>query len=231
LKLLEKLKKMKIGPVNAADYLNKEVLKNIIYLTLAIILFFFGILVYGIILNLREVPLSEAMLKAGFTEIKNPKLIVDRRNYTLGVYEDSVLIKNYKVSFGKSLIEPKTRAEDKATPVGLYKICKIFLNHRYHKYFQINYPNLEDGANALRRGWISQKEFNEIKFQFYYEGCTKYNRLLGGDIGIHGIGELNYIFKNLPFVFNWTNGSIAMSDENIDEIHSVIREGTEVVIK
>ena len=40
-----------------------------------------------------------------------------------------------------------------------------------------------------------------------------------------------YIFKNLPFVFNWTNGSIAMSDENIDEIHSVIREGTEVVIK
>ena len=222
---------MKIGPVNAADYLNKEVLKNIIYLTLAIVLFFFGILVYGIILNLREVPLSEAMLKAGFTEIKNPKLIVDRRNYTLGVYEDSVLIKNYKVSFGKSLIEPKTRAEDKATPVGVYKICKIFLNHRYHKYFQINYPNLEDGANALRRGWISQKEFNEIKFQFYYEGCTKYNRLLGGDIGIHGIGELNYIFKNLPFVFNWTNGSIAMSDENIDEIHSVIREGTEVVIK
>jgi len=222
---------MKIGPVNAADYLNKEVLKNIIYLTLAIILFFFGILVYGIILNLREVPLSEAMLKAGFTEIKNPKLIVDRRNYTLGVYEDSVLIKNYKVSFGKSLIEAKTRAEDKATPVGVYKICKIFLNHRYHKYFQINYPNLEDGANALRRGWISQKEFNEIKFQFYYEGCTKYNRLLGGDIGIHGIGELNYIFKNLPFVFNWTNGSIAMSDENIDEIHSVIREGTEVVIK
>ena len=222
---------MKIGPVNAADYLNKEVLKNIIYLTLAIILFFFGMLVYGIILNLREVPLSEAMLKAGFTEIKNPKLIVDRRNYTLGVYEDSVLIKNYKVSFGKSLIEPKTRAEDKATPVGVYKICKIFLNHRYHKYFQINYPNLEDGANDLWRGWISQKEFNEIKFQFYYEGCTKYNRLLGGDIGIHGIGELNYIFKNLPFVFNWTNGSIAMSDENIDEIHSVIREGTEVVIK
>ena len=222
---------MKIGPVNAADYLNKEVLKNIIYLTLAIILFFFGILVYGIILNLREVPLSEAMLKAGFTEIKNPKLIVDRRNYTLGVYEDSVLIKNYKVSFGKSLIEPKTRAEDKATPVGVYKICKIFLNHKYHKFFQINYPNLEDGTNALRRGWISQKEFNEIKFQFYYEGCTKYNRLLGGDIGIHGIGELNYIFKNLPFVFNWTNGSIAMSDENIDEIHSVIREGTEVVIK
>ncbi len=229
--MLEKLKKMKLGPINAADYLNKEVLRNVIYLTIAIILFFFGIIVYGVILNLREIPLSEAILKAGFTEITNPKLIIDRKNYTLGVYEDSVLIKNYRVSFGKSLHEPKTRADDKATPVGVYKICKIITNHKYYKFFQINYPNLEDGANALRKGWISQKEFNEIKFQFYYEGCTKYHILLGGDIGIHGIGELNSIFKNLPFVFNWTNGSIAMSDESIDEIHSVIREGTEVVIK
>ena len=75
------------------------------------------------------------------------------------------------------------------------------------------------------------KGYNEIKFQFYYEGCTKFHNILGGDIGIHGIGELNYIFKNLPFVFNWTNGSIAMSNENIDEIYSVIKEGTEVVIK
>jgi murein L,D-transpeptidase YafK len=229
--LLEKLKKLKLGPVNASDYLNKDVLKNVIYLTLAIVLFFFGIIIYGVILNLRENPLSEAMLKAGFTEINNPKIIVDRRNYTLGVYEDSVLIKNYKVSFGKSLQEPKTRADDKATPVGVYKICKIINSHKYYKFFQINYPNLEDGASALRKGWISQKEFNEIKFQFYYEGCTKYHNLLGGDIGIHGIGELNYIFKNLPFVFNWTNGSIAMSDEDIDELNSVIKEGTEVVIK
>jgi murein L,D-transpeptidase YafK len=129
------------------------------------------------------------------------------------------------------VLTPKTRSGDKATPVGVYRICKIYKTHKYHKFFQINYPNLEDGASALRKGWISQKEFNDIKFQYYYEGCTKFHYILGGDIGIHGIGELNYIFKNLPFVFNWTNGSVAMSNENIDEIFSVIREGTEVVIK
>jgi murein L,D-transpeptidase YafK len=231
LKLLEKLQNIQFGPIKASDYLNKDVLKNVIYLTFAIIIFFFGVIVYGIVLNLRDIPLSEALIKNGYTEITNPKIVVDRHNYTLGIYEDSVLIKNYKVSFGKSVQDPKTRAGDKATPVGVYRICKIFTNHKYHKFFQINYPNLEDGAAALRKGWISQKEFNDIKFQYYYEGCTKYHRILGGDIGIHGIGELNYIFKNLPFVFNWTNGSIAMSDENIDEIYSVIREGTEVVIK
>lgn len=231
MKLLEKLKKIEIGPVKAADYLNKDVLRNVIYLTIAIVIFFFGVIIYGVILNLRNVPLSEALLKTGFTEITNPKIIIDRHDYTLGIYEDSVLIKNYRVSFGKSVLTPKTRAGDKATPVGVYRICKIYKTHKYHKFFQINYPNLEDGASALRKGWISQKEYNDIKFQYYYEGCTKFHNILGGDIGIHGIGELNYIFKNLPFVFNWTNGSIAMSNENIDEIYSVIREGTEVVIK
>ena len=193
--------------------------------------FFFGVLVYGVVLNLRDITLSEAIIKTGYTEITNPKIIVDRHNYTLGIYEDSVLIKNYRVSFGMSVHIAKANADDKATPVGVYKICKIYTTHKYHKYFQINYPNLEDGTKALRKGWISQKEYNDIKFQYYYEGCTKFHNVLGGDIGIHGIGELNYIFKNLPFVYNWTNGSIAMSNENIDEIYSVIREGTEVVIK
>ena len=231
MKLLEKLQNIQFGPIKVSDYLNKDVLKNVIYLTFAIIIFFFGVIVYGIVLNLRDVPLSEAMLKNGYTEITNPKIVVDRHNYTLGIYEDSVLIKNYRVSFGKSVHTPKTRAGDKATPVGVYKICKIYTTHKYYKFFQLNYPNLEDGADALRKGLISQKEYNDIKFEYYYEGCTKFHNILGGDIGIHGIGELNYIFKNLPFVFNWTDGSIAISNENIDEIYSVIREGIEVVIK
>lgn len=231
MKFLEKLQNIQFGPIKASDYLNKDVLKNIIYLTFAIILFFFGVIVYGIVLNLRDVPLSEALLKSGYSEITNPKIVIDRHNYTLGIYEDSVLIKNYRVSFGKSLHTRKSRAGDKATPVGVYKICKIYTAHKYYKFFQINYPNLEDGADALRKGLISQKEYNDIKFEYYYEGCTRYQKVLGGNIGIHGIGELNYIFKNLPFVFNWTDGSIAMSNENIDEIYSVIKEGTEVVIK
>jgi murein L,D-transpeptidase YafK len=230
-KIFERLKEYQIGPVKVSDYLNKGVLRNVIYLTFAIIIFFFGVLSYGIILHLRDVPLSEAMFENGFTEIKNPSILIDRQNYTLSIYEDSVLIKNYRISLGNSVLTPKTRAGNKFTPVGFYKICNIDTTHKYHKFFQINYPNLDDAANALRKGWISQQEYNEIKFQFYYEGCTRFNNILGGNIGIHGIGRFNYIFKNLPFVFNWTDGSIAMSNENIDEIYSVIKRGTEVVIK
>jgi murein L,D-transpeptidase YafK len=135
------------------------------------------------------------------------------------------------VSFGRNIHKIKNKAGDEATPVGEYKICSIDTSHQYHIFFRLNYPNLNDAAEALRKGWITQKEFNQIKFEFYYEGCTKYNEALGGDIGIHGIGRLNYIFKNLPFVFNWTNGSIAMSDENMNELYSIVKVGTKVVVK
>jgi murein L,D-transpeptidase YafK len=224
-------KSFKIGPITPSEYLNKATVRNIIYMTLAIFLFLCGVIVYGIILNLREVPLSEALLQKGFSELKNPNIVIDRVNFTLDLYEDSVLVKTYRASFGRTLHKPKRRAGDGATPVGRYQVCSIDTSSKYYKLFRLNYPSLNDASDALKKGLISQKEFNNIKFEYYYEGCTGYNRVLGGNIGIHGIGKFNYILKNLPFVFNWTDGSVALSDEDIEEIYSVIKIGTEVVIK
>lgn len=231
MKKLSELKKLTIGPIKISEYINKNVARNILFMTSAIILFFSGVVVYGIILNLRQVTLAEAMDEKGFSEISNVNLVVDKKNYTLNLYADTVFIKSYRASFGKKIHTAKLRANDGATPVGEYKICRIDTSYIYHKFFQINYPNLDDAADALRKGWISQKEYNDIKFQYYYEGCTRYNRVLGGNLGIHGIGKFNFIYKNLPFVFNWTDGSIAISNEDIDEIYSVIKIGTKVVIK
>lgn len=213
------------------QYIDKNTVRNVIYISLTIILFMAGVIVYGVILNIREVPLSEAMVEKGFTQLNNPNIVIDRHNYALNLYEDTVLVKSYRVSFGRNVHKIKSKAGDEATPVGEYKICFIDTSHQYYLFFHLNYPNLKDAAEALRKGRITQKEFNQLKFEFYYEGCTKYSEVLGGNIGIHGIGRLNFIFKNLPFVFNWTNGSIALSDENMDELYSVIKVGTKVVIK
>ena len=232
LKIFEKLKGKELGPIQVSDYINVNIARNILYLTGAILLFIFCALLYGFILSeIRSVPISEAMFQKGYSQLSNPNLLIDRKNYTLSLYEDSVLIKEYRASFGKSLNVPKTKANDNATPVGEYQICEIDTSYKYHKFFQINYPNLDDAASALRKGWISQKEYNEIKFQFYYEGCIDRHRILGGNLGIHGVGKFNFIIKNLPFVFNWTNGSIALSNEDIDEIFTIVRVGTKIVIK
>ncbi len=220
----------KIKPL-LKQFIDKSTVKNILFISAAMILFMIGVILYGVILNIREVPLSEAMIEKGFPKLINPNILVDKRNYTLNLYEDTVLVKSYRVSLGRNILRAEKTADDEATPVGEYKICSIDTSHRYNKFFQLNYPNLSNATEALRKGWITQKVFDQIKFEFYYEGCTKYNKVLGGNIGIQGLGRLNYIFKNLPFVYNWTNGSIAMSNEDIDELYSVIKIGTKVVIK
>ncbi|GIK22445.1 MAG: L,D-transpeptidase [Ignavibacteriota bacterium] len=206
-------------------------IRNILLTIGAIALFFSGVLVYGVILNIREIPLKEAMLNKGFRKLADVNIVVERKNYTLSVYEDTVLIKSYRASFGRNLTDKKKRYNDGATPVGTYKICSISDDKNYYKFVKINYPNLDDASDALRKSFITQKEFNQIKFEFYYEECVSYNQVLGGNIGIQGIGRLNLIFKNLPFVYNWTDGSIALSNEDLDEIIKVIKPGTQIVIK
>jgi murein L,D-transpeptidase YafK len=213
------------------ENIDKNTVRNVLYIISAILLFMIGVIIYGIILNIREVSLEETMLEKGIVNITNANILIDRETYSLNLYDDTVFVKKYRVSFGRNIHHVKSIAGDEATPAGVYKICSIDTAHEFIIFFRLNYPNLEDASGALRKGWITQKEFDQLKFEFYYEGCTKYNRVLGGDIGIHGIGRLNYILKNLPFVFNWTNGSVAMSDEDIRELYSVVKEGTKVVIK
>lgn len=213
------------------EFLGNPLLRNVIFTIGAIILFISGVIVYGVILNLRQVSLSEAMAQKGFRNLSDVNLVVDRKTYTLNVYEDTVFIKAYRVSLGRNLSDKKKLSEDGATPIGTYKICSISNHQTYYKFLKINYPNLEDASEALRKSLITQKQFNQIKFEYYYEECVSSNTVLGGNIGIHGIGRLNSIFKNLPFVYNWTDGSIALSNESLDEILSVIKIGTQVVIK
>jgi murein L,D-transpeptidase YafK len=211
--------------------LSSPLLRNVIFTIGAMVLFISGVIVYGVILNLREVSLTEAMAEKGFRNLNDVNLLVDRKSFTLSVYEDTVFIKSYRVSFGRNLYDKKKLSNDGATPIGTYKICNISNDDTYYKFLKLNYPNLDDAAEALRKSIITQKQFNQLKFEFYYEECISPNTVLGGNIGIHGIGRLNSIFKNLPFVYNWTDGSIAMSNESLDEILSVIKTGTQVVIK
>lgn len=210
---------------------NPKILKNALFFSGGIILFIAGVIVYGIILNLREVPLQEAMGEKGYNNLHDPNIIISRKDYTLNLYEDTVLIKSYRASFGKNVSIPKTKANDYSTPVGTYQICQIDKDHKYYIKLKLNYPNINDITEALRKNLITQREFDQLKFEFYYEDCPSLKTPLGNDVSIHGIGEYNFIFRNLPFVFNWTDGSIAVSNEDIYELYTVVSKGTKVVIQ
>lgn len=208
-----------------------HILKNILYTFASVGVFICGVIVYGMILNLREIPLSEVLKEKGITSIKNPCIIIDRKNYNLQLYSGDILVKTYRAVFGKNSSTEKRSADDHVTPIGVYEICSIDTISEYHKFLQINYPNQRDAAEAKRKGYITGEEFNSIieNLKQGNKPCTETR--LGTQIGIHGIGEYNFIFRNLPFAFNWTNGSVAVSNENIDELYSVIKKGTKVEIR
>ena len=206
-------------------------LRNVIYIMSSIILFFTGIVLYGIIINLRDISLKEALAEKKIIKFENPSIIVDRRNYTLNLYSDTILVKQYNAVFGRNSNSLKLSNDDFVTPIGKYEICRIDTKYIYYKKMFLNYPNQSDAAEALRMDIISKSDFLKITRSYKNKSCPEGLTPLGNDIGIQGIGEYNLIFKNLPFVFNWTNGSIAVSNEDIDELITVVELGTQVVIK
>jgi len=216
---------------NYSSYLNKSLIKNVVFFSGGIILFITGCIIYGVILNLREIPLNKAIAEKGFVKLKKPYIIIDRNSYALELFEDTVLIKAYRANFGRNVNLRKTKAGDLSTPVGDYKICEIDTDSRYYKFFKLNYPNLKDALEALRKNVISQIQFDSLKFELDNGECPSANTELGGGIGIQGIGRLDYLFRFLPFNYNWTDGSVAISNEDIDELYSVVKKGTLVVIK
>lgn len=204
--------------------------KKILFVAGGIIIFISGTFIYGLTSNLQTLTLQEAMLRKGLTEIRNPEIVIIRNQYLLRLYSDSVLVKEYRAVFGSNK-GVKRKQGDRGTPVGEYLICRIDSVHRYEAFIQLNYPNMDDLNTGLKDGVIARDEFNQMRFRYYYQDCPPDSGSRMSSIGIHGIGKLNGLFKNLPFVFNWTNGSAAVSNESIREIISVVKKGTPVVIR
>jgi len=213
------------------SHLSSNLIRNVVFFGGGIVIFIAGCIIYGIIINLREVPLRQIEAEKGVAKINEANILIDRSSYKLMLYNDTVFIKSYRANFGRNIGVPKCKDGDLATPVGEYKICDFDTNSRYHIFLKLNYPNLNDAAEALRKDVITQGEYDKIKFALDYNSCSDSATGLGGHIGIQGIGRLNFVFKYLPFNYNWTDGSIAISNEDIDELYSVVKKGTKVVIR
>lgn len=204
-------------------------LKNVLLLIGSILTFAAGVIGYGFILNFSEPSLSEAMYQKDRDYLTNVNIVIYKQKYRLELYSDTLLIKSYRAVFGRSSSTRETGFKN-ITPAGVYRICSIDTTSKYVKFFSLNYPGEKDLDEALRLGYISNNEYNIMINKLRNSDCSFYDPKFER-IGIHGIGRLNFIFKNLPFVFNWTNGSIAISNESINELYSVITVGTKIVIK
>jgi hypothetical protein len=187
-------------------------------------------LAYGMLLNIREVPLNKAMQEKNIDELKNVSILIRKSKFKLELYSDTVLVKSYRAVFGKNLKPEKMVKDDYITPIGDYKICNKDSLSKFHKFFKISYPNEVDITVAFRKKIIDKNAFLKLLNTFKSGDCEYIDSEITEEIGIHGVGKFNFIFKNLPFAFNWTNGSVAISDEAIDELDKIVNIGTKVTI-
>lgn len=205
-------------------------MKNLIFYTGGIILFILGMIVYGIVQDLRKVSLKDVLFEKNIKRLENPKLIVNKLDYKLHLYLDTILIKTYNIALGSNPKFSKKSKDDRYTPVGNYVICDKKVTDGLGKILILNYPNLEDAIRGIEKNIITKDEFEKIKIASADNLCPPMNTQLGGYIKIHGNGKFDLLLRNLPFILNWTDGSIAVNNSEIEELFDVCKVGTPVII-
>ena len=141
-------------------------------------------------------------------------LALDARNVgakaarRLALYQRGVLLKSYAVSLGPDPISPKWREGDGRTPEGEYRIDYRKADSSFHRALHISYPGPKDIAVARAHG-VSP----------------------GGLVMIHGTknGLSRHQEEQLPA--DWTNGCVAVTDREIDEIWRMVPDGTRIIFE
>lgn len=144
---------------------------------------------------------------AGATE-KVDQVVVMKKARRMTLLSAGRVVRAYTISLGDNPRGHKTRQGDERTPEGLYKIDYRNLNSRYHLSLHISYPNAADRERAAALGVDP-----------------------GGMIMIHGSPNHWQWAEGVLKQRDWTNGCIAVSNAEIEEIWELVADGTPIEIK
>lgn len=155
-------------------------------------------------------------------------LLVDTSALTLAVMEGEKAVVTFsEISLGRDGITRQKILGDARTPLGAYQVSEVRDSSRYHRFIAIDYPRIEDAQKGLKSGLIDEAAFQTI-LRAHEQGLQPpASTPLGGNIGIHGVGSGD---ARIHADYNWTDGCIALTDDQIDELAPLIRRGMTVVI-
>ena len=136
------------------------------------------------------------------------KIVVIKSARTMTLFSAGKVIKTYKVALGGVPIGPKRVEGDHKTPEGNYLIDSKNPQSQFHLALHISYPDAVDRERA--RGLGAQP---------------------GGAIMIHGLPKAFAYLGALHRQTDWTDGCIAVSNAEIEEIWKLVPAGTRVEIR
>jgi len=138
--------------------------------------------------------------------------------------------KSFRVSSGRGGRGDKQKTGDHKTPVGIYRIVQLKDSETFHVFMQLNYPNAKDAFWGLKDHRIDRRQFDAIVQASYAGVVPPQNTPLGGSIGIHGLGAQSADRLGKHMKVDWTDGCIALTNEQMEELRRYISVGTRVVI-
>ena len=166
---------------------------------------------------------------AGRVGASGVHLVIDTTAGSLTVLNGDTVIRVYPdISVGRYGVTSLKRQGDNKTPLGNFRIGWITGNSRYYRFLGLNYPDLETASRAFHNGLINKQEWLDIRHAIRSGDPPPQGTVLGGQIGIHGIGEGE---PDIHREFNWTNGCVALTNEEIDELLGWVQIGTPVEIR
>jgi lipoprotein-anchoring transpeptidase ErfK/SrfK len=156
-------------------------------------------------------------------------ILVDTGERTLLIMQGHSQVHRYEnISIGRAGTTPDKRRSDDKTPLGSFRIARMTTNTPFHRFFGLDYPTLAHAERAHLAGVIDQRQYRDIRRAAKAGKLPPQSTPLGGYIGIHGIGAGD------PAVhddLNWTNGCIALTNAQIDDLAQWIRIGMRVIVR
>ena len=153
-------------------------------------------------------------------QLANPKLVVRKASRKLEVYDGKKLVKTYKMVLGYTPKGDKEAEGDGKTPEGTFYVFTKNAESKFHLSLGVSYPGIEDAKRGLEQKLVTQEEYDEIVAAISEKRMPLQKTKLGGEIYIHGGGIES----------DWTDGCVALTNEEITELFNAIPVGTEVRI-
>lgn len=156
-------------------------------------------------------------------------ILIDIGQRSLFVWQGNSVKRTYRnISIGRGGATTEKRRGDGKTPLGDFRIVRISSDTPFHRFFGLDYPDLQRAERARRSGVIDQSQYAAIERAIKAKQVPPQDTALGGYIGIHGIGQGNAAVHG---DFNWTYGCIALTNAQIDDLSNWVSIGTRVIIR
>ncbi|MDQ3801388.1 MAG: L,D-transpeptidase [Acidobacteriota bacterium] len=159
--------------------------------------------------------------RKSLAEVENPHLVVKKKERLLQVFDGAQLIKTYKIALGRAPQGDKEIEGDGKTPEGEFYVFTKNDKSQFYLSLGLSYPNREAAERGLRENLITRQEYDEILKAVAEKRMPPQKTALGGEIYIHGGGAAR----------DWTEGCVALPDEEIKELFAAIPVGARVVIQ